>query len=318
MIFALPYITLMLLYGFLSIAHYAYKDEGIRMKINAICIIIFILFFGFRGYIFDDWLSYYPAFEACTVKNIMLIPTYGNFECGFTLLILICKAIIDDFQFFVFVCTIINIALLYAFLKKRISNIPFAMVLFLAMGGLVMSVNLMRNTIAILIFLNALDYLEKRKPLPYFSLCLLALSFHMSSLVFFPLYFFLHKNCNKWVYLGAFILGNIVLLMNIPVIMSIASVFVEDSTLLAVSKVEIYNNMQQTGGFTISIGYLERLFTGLLIFCYMNKLKEIRKENVVFLNCILLYFLMFFIFSEIDEISRRLSNLFVFLIFHVF
>lgn len=96
----------MLLYGFLSIAHYAYKDEGIRMKINAICIIIFILFFGFRGYIFDDWLSYYPAFEACTVKNIMLIPTYGNFECGFTLLILICKAIIDDFQFFVFVCTI--------------------------------------------------------------------------------------------------------------------------------------------------------------------------------------------------------------------
>lgn len=160
------------------------------------------------------------------------------------------------------------------------------MVLFLAMGGLVMSVNLMRNTIAILIFLNALDYLEKRKPLPYFSLCLLALSFHMSSLVFFPLYFFLHKNCNKWVYLGAFILGNIVLLMNIPVIMSIASVFVEDSTLLAVSKVEIYNNMQQTGGFTISIGYLERLFTGLLIFCYMNKLKEIRKENVVFLNCI--------------------------------
>ena len=313
MLFALPYILLTFFYGLLSIIFYAYDDENIRSKINITCIFIFVLFFGFRGYIFDDWINYYPSFEACQTDNIALLPTYEwSYELGFTLLILICKSIINDFQFLVFVCTIINITLLWTFLKKGVSNIPLAIMLYLAMGGLVMSVNLMRNTIAILIFINSLIYLEKRKALQYFLLCILALSFHMSSILFFPLYFILHRNCNKWIYLGAFILGNTILLLHIPILMSFVSIFMDDSSLMMANKIEDYTKLQQGIGFTISIGYLERLFTGLLIFCYIDKLKEIRKENIVFLNCILLYFLMFFIFSEFDEISRRLSNLFIF------
>jgi len=313
MLFALPYILLTFLYGLLSVIFYSYDDESVRTKINITCIVIFVLFFGFRGYVFDDWINYYPAFEACITDNLALIPSYEwSYELGFTLLILICKSIINDFQFLVFVCTIINITLLWNFFKNRVTNIPLAFMLYLAMGGLVMSVNLMRNTIAILIFMNALTYLENRKPLPYFLLCAVAFMFHMSSLIFFPLYFILHKNCNKWIYLGAFILGNTILLLHVPILMSLVSVFMDDSSLIMASKIEDYTQLQQGVGFTISIGYLERLFTGILVFCYIDKLKEIRKENVVFINCILLYFLMFFIFSEFDEISRRLSNLFVF------
>jgi hypothetical protein len=65
-------------------------------------------------------------------------------------------------------------------------------------------------------------------------------------------------------------------------------------------------------GFRISVGYLERLFTGLLVFFYMDKLYERRKENILFVNAILLYYMMFFLFSEFDEISLRMSYLFIF------
>ena len=64
--------------------------------------------------------------------------------------------------------------------------------------------------------------------------------------------------------------------------------------------------------FAISIGYLERLFTGLLVFCYMNKLREIRKDNDLFINTILLYFMVFFFFSEFKVVSLRFSYLFCF------
>lgn len=63
---------------------------------------------------------------------------------------------------------------------------------------------------------------------------------------------------------------------------------------------------------TISIGYIERLMTGLLIFCYYDKLVKIRKENIIFINAYIVYFLMFFLLSEFNIISLRMSGLFTF------
>lgn len=62
----------------------------------------------------------------------------------------------------------------------------------------------------------------------------------------------------------------------------------------------------------ISIGYLERLLTGSLIFCYYNKLIEVRKENIVFINAAIAYFMCFFLLSEFEILSKRLCALFAF------
>lgn len=278
--------------------------------------LIFVFFFGFRGFICDDWISYYPAFEKCSYEyvnfNIFEFDIKWGFEPGFTLLMCMCKSIVDEYQFFVFTCTLINTALLFKFLYNYIDNVPFGVILFISFGGFVMSTNLMRNSIAILIFVNSLTYIVKRKIVPYFLLCVFALSFHISAIIYFPLYFFFHKKCNKWLYLILFLVGNIVFLFQIPVFLKVMSLILMDSEGRLQMMVESYTSGNMAEAKVLSIGYIERLFTGILIFCYYNKLICIRDENKMFINAFICYILLSLLLSEFGEISLRMSYLFIF------
>lgn len=318
MIYSIPYVALLLLFGFLAVYSYNHRDdEAKRRNVGIWCALIFLFFFGFRGFTCDDWINYYPAFQKCSFEyvnfNVFEYNIKWGFEPGFTLLMYLCKIVVDDYHFFVFICTLINTLLIFNFLYKRVENIPLGFILFLSFGGYEMSTNLMRNSIAILIFVNALIYVEKRKPLQYFGLCLFALSFHLSAIMYFPLYFFFHKQCNKWVYLALFAVGNIVFLLHIPIFLKLVSLFFDDVGGALQMKVYTYTTSSDLAEMkTLSIGYLERLFTGILVFCYYGKLVDLKEGNKVFINALLCYFLAFFLFSEFGEISDRLSILFVF------
>ncbi len=308
MIYSIPYVILVCFFGVCAFFYEHLEEETHQRNIVILCVCVFFVFFGFRGYILSDWTSYYPLFYKCSLDDITNFKI-GSVEPGYILLNLICKAVFEDFQFFVFICALINTALLLLFLRKRTSNIPLMLMLFISFEGLIIMTNLMRNSIAILLFINSIKFLENRNPLAYFAMCLLALSFHTSALVYFPLYFFFHLKCNKWVFLAVFIVCNIIFLFRISVFLSVASLIGADE--LFAKRIELY-----TEGYSkvtpLSIGYLERLLTGGLIFAYFNKLKEIRKENVIFINAIMMYFILYFFFSEFDVISKRFATLFVF------
>ena len=62
----------------------------------------------------------------------------------------------------------------------------------------------------------------------------------------------------------------------------------------------------------LTIGYLERLFSGILIFCYYDKLLSIRNENKIFINSFIAFIFMSFILSEFQVVSLRMAGLFIF------
>lgn len=71
MLYSLPYILLILVFGGLSV--YSYNNRNDSAKKIMVCIwsaLIFVFFFGFRGFICDDWISYYPAFEKCSYEYV--------------------------------------------------------------------------------------------------------------------------------------------------------------------------------------------------------------------------------------------------------
>lgn len=313
--YSIPYIILLLFYAGLAM-YWRTTEKSTHLIITLSCFLVYLFFFGLRGWIFDDWINYYNVFEKCTLDSIINIQHSVNdtlFEPGFMILMIFCKIISPSFHFFVFICCLINSILLFRFLIRYTDNIPLALVFFLCMGGIVIQTNLMRNSLALFIFLNALVLLENRRLIPYLLICLLCISFHMSSILFIPLYFFYNKHISKWVYLVLIVIGNIAFLLDwyliSTLIINFAGDFSEEYELL----VERYTEGSLAEeSVTLSIGYLERLFTSFLIFCYYDKLVEIRKANVIFINAFICYFLMFFIFSEFAELSERLSLLFIF------
>ena len=313
--YPIAYIVLFLIYAIMALV-YNYSGPKNRSWIKFATLALFIFFFGFKGFIGDDWLRYAPYFNGMyydNIDNIINTITNSGYEMGFSVLQAVCKLIYPDYFFFIFVCTVIKCALLYNFLKNRVDNLPFAFMVFICMSGTILEINYLRNSLSILIYLNALTYLIERKPLPYFGLCFLAMSFHISSVLYLPLYFILHKTMPRWAYITIFSLLTILLLAQIsliaPALNFVASFMGENYVRL----VKIYTEgaMGAVAG-RLSIGVLERLMTGVLIICYYNKLVEIKKENILYINAFLLYFLSFAILREFDELSRRIAILFVF------
>ena len=310
MINAIPYIAITSIFCILGYIFENTENGNYKKNIQWFAISVFILFFGLRGYILSDWILYYEYFYTCDVDYLLNWPvTQGAMEPGFTLLCLLVKSIYANFHFFVLVCTIIDTYLLLRFFNKRIENTPLALAIYICFEGLLISTNFMRNSIAILLFINALEYLENRDWKKYFAVVFVAITFHASAILYIPLYFIFHRKCNKWLYLSIFIVCNLVFLGKISLVSTVLTVLgIDESVSMKIrAYTEIYDKST-----SISIGYLERLFTGGLIFCYYNKLIEMRKENIIFINAVLMYFMSFFLVSEFQVLSKRLCALFVF------
>lgn len=311
--FAFPYILLVLFLGLLAFAYDSRDDESWHTGVTAVALATVIFFFGFRGFCFYDWNSYYPAFQTFRLSDLTDLPVYKwRFEPGFQCLMAASKSLVDNYHFFVFLCTCINTALLMRFLRGRVDNKPLALTVCICMNGIIMFTDLMRNSISILIFMNSLEYLKDRRPIPYFSMCLLGMTFHISAVIYMPLYFVLHRRWNKWVYLGLFGAGNFIYILHIPIFLTVASIFLGFISPDLQWKVHEYTELMANEEFRLSIGYLERLLTGVLVFAYLDKLRGVRKENDIFINSILLYLVMFFFFSEFKTISTRMSMLFTY------
>jgi hypothetical protein len=307
---ALPYIVLFLSLFICGLYQDHIKDIKYKTYFSIVAVVIFFFFFGFRGFIAGDWTIYYEFFKRCTFDDVVNYSLKeGDFEPGFTLLCFICKTIYNDYFFFQFIVALIDTVLLVRFLRKAVDNIPYALILYITFNGFIISTDLLRNSIAIMIFLNSLVFIKERKIIPYMLLCTLALTFHTSSLFFYPLYFFFNKRCNKWLYLILFIISNIVFILHISIVPSILG-FLGDGGDLE-NKIIAYTELLNESK-TLSIGYLERLFTGFLLFIYYSKLKELRNDNAIYFNGIVTYLILSLLLSEFQVLSERITYLFSF------
>ena len=313
MINALPYILFIGSYGFLACIRHNTEDKFTQAKIDLASIFLFIFFFGFRGFIMYDWSNYYPIF-----KNLSDFMTLFNtplnrweWEPAFELLAVLCHTITPDWSFFVLVCTLIDTTLLVLFFKQENINIPLGFVMYLSMNGFGLSTDLMRNSIAIFLFLNALPYLRQRRPIPYFSICVIAAMFHSSGWTFIPLYFVLNRQINKWILFSLFILSATIYVFHIPILGNIISLFAGGLTDASQNYIDQYLNMDKETSIW-GIGFIEKLFTASLTLIYIDKLRSLRPNSNIYINSLFLCITSFLLLSEFRTISMRVSTLFVY------
>jgi hypothetical protein len=313
--YSLPYIFVLLVLGICALAYETFKDEEPKAYTNLFAIFVFFIFFGFRGYVFTDWTSYADTIRDVEWGDIFQLTTAKSnsivHEPGFTLLCCICSLFSRQLPLLVVVTTIIDILLFVRFFKRwNINNMAFVWILFIAFEGLNIMFNLLRNQIAILLFLNALEYIGKRKPLQYFSLCTLALCFHLSSLLFFPLYFFLHRRLNRWAFLAIYICLLVVFITKVSTTSMLISIFGLEDTLAA--KAKVYMEQYTTSRELSISGTIIALFLIGLLMIYYNKITKEFQYRIMAVNSMLIYFFFFYVFAEFKELSFRMSLPFIF------
>lgn len=310
MVYAIPYILLLGFYGVMAWLYKSASAQKARYLNITICMTVTLVFWGFRGFVFFDWMAYYPTFkflvDDSSITTINLLST----EPGFQILMYCCKSLFNNYSFFVFVCTFINVVLLTRFMLRNIENIPFGLLIITSIVGITLFTDLMRNAISVFVFINAIEYLQKRKPIQYFGLCLIATMFHYSSLLFFPLYFFAHKRIRKWVFALILYVGAIVFALHVPLFITFIDVVVELISPEIEQAIHFYITEVADNAPGMNFVFFERIITGTLVICYMDKLRTIRDDANVYINCLLLFISMNFYMHEFVTMSIRLSMLF--------
>jgi hypothetical protein len=290
------------------------EDKNLCNCIVAISIGVFFVFFAFRGYVYTDWASYSEAYKNVSWNDILSITSNKQTavirEPGYTLLMCICRIFSDEYAFLVVVITTIDTLLLIRFLKHwDIRNVPFVLMLFVAFQGVTIVFNLLRNQIAIFIFINLIEYILEKKTLKYYLGCLIALCFHSSSLLYFPLYFFVCRKLNKWLFVLAFFLFFSFFMSHIS-LASIAINFLNIGGVIS-EKILAYTEMFGDERILSITGTIEKISLVGLTFLFYEELTK-KKRNIILINCLLINYFFYYMFAEFQMMSYRMFLLFEF------
>ncbi len=324
-IYSIPYIILFLIYFVLFLWENRLRNKESDIKIvRYLGMLIFFVFFGFRGYIDTDFAVYFPLYEvAPTISDAKGLREFFSsvnedyllkIEPGFKVLLILLKTITKEYFFLQIVSSLINVLFLNFFLRKYSPQYILGFIMYLIFSGLVIEINLLRNSKAIFLFLYSLQFLKDRNASKYFICNGIGLLFHSSAIFYFPLYFFLHKRISPAFVWGTFILGNVLFLGQIkfitPIVVAIGNLMGGAYAGLAefYSKSNLYSK-----GYGVTIGYLEKVIIYIIFYGSYNKIREhIKDENLVniFFNLLFIFTTTYLFLNEYSVFIDRVTTLF--------
>ena len=314
--FSYPYLIFTVLLMALAVIERTYRHSLSAARFCRFgCVALYLLFIGLRGYIGTDWYAYRIIFD--DIPSLFSGDWMGFWSDnllgpGFVFFTSAVKTVWNDYHFFVFVNACLDAVVVHVFLRRYVSWYTLGFLVFFVMGGLTLC-ELLRNARGIGLFLLSLKYLTERRPGPYFLLNGLGCLFHFPSLVYLPLYWLLHRKWPKRLFITIFLIGNAVFLLRLEFLRPLLEQAAE--TLgghFAYLGVQYLADDAFDERYALSLGYLERIATSLLILGFWRKLHRQREVNALFINAYILYFAFFFFCSELRVLAARGSLLFIF------
>lgn len=308
MIYSFPYVLLFLFYVYLYFSckkkikkNSFISEKKIRRKYYFIACVVYLFFYGLRGFIFTDWISYYNYFYEIGSGDFQEM---NLLEPGYVYSNLIVYKIFPDYFVFQFVWTAIDVFLLYKIFKRETGKyflLAFALLIAFFDG---IQINLMRNIKSILIFFYAIEYIRQNNFKKYLICILVAMFFHVTSIIYIPIYFFI-KSKRK----------------NILIIFSIVSIFI---SLIGFGKIEgiltllgallggkfnVIDTYLSTGvNPGITLGFLYRTFLLIII---LWKYDSLSKQNCINTNLAVLYLSLNLFFNSVLTLRDRIPSLFI-------
>ncbi|WP_297274033.1 EpsG family protein [uncultured Bacteroides sp.] len=307
--YSFPYVVVAIIYLLLGYYEFAFKNNIIqKRKIQIIECIIFVLFFGLRGYIGTDWMNYLFYYEN---KTDALYET-GSFELGFDIVVKLCSSVNIDYCVFVFLITIVQGYLFDKYFSKKVDYMFWTYLLLIAIFPNLI-IDTLRNFISLLIGVLALEYWKNEYRIKALLLIVLSILFHTSGVVFFFLLLFCKKYIKKRVIIILFIVASILYFGQVHfaslLLMKIGDIVGGFYGLLIEEYVgsEYYNS-----SYGISFGVIEKFLFFILYIYKYDEIRTYRYIDPVVANVFFFYILSNLLFSDMNILIQRFAVLFCF------
>lgn len=314
---SIPYIFFFLICIFFSLSRttvYCVNniENALIYKYNDIFFsAISFIFIGCRGFVGADWLLYLPYYQSVPslnagINNVFRFMMHNNYEPLYALFNIVIKSIYDNYFFLQFCLFTIDFIILHYFFKEYLGRYYYlGWAFFYIFQGYILEIIILRNTKSILLFLLSIKYINTKNPKMYFILNIIGFFFHKSAIVYFPLYFIRYVPRNKILEILIFGIGNIVYILQIQWFKTFYQLLGHFLPSIIRHMCDLYfNNTHYSAGYGITIGYLERFFSYILIFLFSEQLIKQDKRLRIFIylfniySYIYLYFTEFYIFIE--------------------
>lgn len=286
--------------------------KGVSSKgASRLAFVILLFFIGLRGYLGTDFSQYVLAFEETSDIKSLNALDFIRFEPGFVLYTSAIKTIWNDYHFYVFISSLIDLLVFYYVFKCYTDSVVLSFLFFFTFQGLGLEVDLFRNVKGIDFFLLSIPFLQDRKFLPYLVLNVLGATFHVSSLVFIPCYFVLTHKFSVKTIVVVVVVGNILYLTHALSIANRLYSMILNITSSGIIAEKLLGHIDNatSGGFSLS--HIQRTISVIIAIVFYDKLILQKQSNIVFINCLLLYYVLIMLFSEVSVLSGRFSLLFV-------
>lgn len=308
--FAIPYLILALI-SFYALSKgkpgYDIKKKGTYIGL----FLMFLFFFGLRWHTMSDSLAYEHEYN--TIKPIFNWHYIDDhswwWDKGFVIFTMITKLISNDFRFFVFVNTLIDISLFSICIKRYSNNYLITLMAFLAFQGILTEINLFRNIKAILLFIVSIKYIENRKWYYFFAINFLGYTFHSSALLFLPMY---------WLFNVRFKLKHILVVVSIFTIIYLLQLNVIENYILqymptnGVMSNKLNAYLDEGEETILSMGTFERIVTLILSIWVYFKTEKPSKYFTIFFNSFLVFYITYSLFGFNMVFRDRIPYLFIY------
>lgn len=167
------------------------KDENKKQKkiVIAIMVILLSLLSGLRHYtIGNDTGNYLRHFEQITIYGADAIKM-SSFEIGYNVFEYLVSFFSSNYNVFLFIVSLVINTSVGVFIYKYSRKAMFSFVLFILLRFFFGEMNIIREYLAIAVFLTSMKYIENRKLIKFSIVTIIASLFHTSSLFAFAIYF---------------------------------------------------------------------------------------------------------------------------------
>lgn len=275
------------------ITNYRFKFlENICFFIISIFIFFMAAFRDGIGYDFRNYESIYNV-----VRNSYMSTDLFSIEPAYLLINLISP----NFSMVIFLCAVIAIPLKIIIITKYSEDKLLSLMLYFTGIFMMYDIGVIRQGIAIAIALLSIKYLIKRSLLKFILTIVIASLFHVSAMVFLPLYILSYKKLSR-----KFIYASIFILLVFSYFNLFETVVINTINFLPIdmisSKINYYSSIN-SGDLTKSL-LLRSAF--LIVYVEFYKAKKINdKKSLVFLNGFFLSIVLMSVFSSIPILGGR-------------
>jgi hypothetical protein len=305
---------------FLILAILSFRSESKKIDeaiiIFALCIVSIIL--AHRASDFPVYRDYFlrvePLHKVLMGQNQVFLYDKKDYELGYRIINSFIRIFTDHIEFVYIILTIYILLTVYKLFVERSSNVFKLLMPYFIFMLITVQVGIIRQMIAISIFLYSIRYIRDRQLSKFLICSILAFCFHRTAFIFPLFYLFAYREYSALFLISLFCVGILIFLQVIPFgpvsILEKMSNYISNPSIHIKLGYYIWQTKNLPVPARLNRGIFENVgFFFLLLYMRKNLQKKQlfdRFTNICF-NLAIIYIFIYIYFFEISSFSYRLN-----------